>query len=104
MKKCDAIGLDDDFVYVSFDVNGLKIVNDSLGHLAGDEVIIAAADCISKTFGKVGTVYRVGGDEFVALVVVNTDKLIVIREEFDKYECKNDYYNSHETKRRTEIC
>ena len=45
----------------TIDINGLKVVNDTLGHAAGDELICGAADCISKTFEKSGTCYRTGG-------------------------------------------
>lgn len=50
-----------------FDVNNLKKVNDSLGHSAGDELIKESARIIRKTFGSLGAVYRIGGDEFVVL-------------------------------------
>lgn len=56
-----------DFVYASIDINGLKVVNDSLGHSAGDELIIGAASVLKRTLGNYGRVYRVGGDEFVAM-------------------------------------
>ena len=52
----------------AFDINGLKMVNDNLGHAAGDELICGAADCIEGIFGKYGRCYRVGGDEFVAII------------------------------------
>ena len=58
----------DDFIYVSADLNGLKSVNDTLGHLAGDELIIGAKDCLQEVFDKFGKVYRIGGDEFAALI------------------------------------
>ena len=50
------------------DVNGLKDVNDNLGHPAGDELIHGVADCIRDSFAGVGEVFRVGGDEFVAIL------------------------------------
>ena len=50
-----------------FDVNNLKKVNDSLGHSAGDELIKESARIIQRSFGSLGTVYRIGGDEFVVL-------------------------------------
>jgi diguanylate cyclase (GGDEF)-like protein len=61
-------GLPDDLVLFSIDVNGLKVVNDTKGHAAGDELIKGAADCISLSVGNHGKAYRTGGDEFVALV------------------------------------
>lgn len=51
------------------DVNGLKQINDSHGHNAGDELIINAARCISSAFSDVGTCYRLGGDEFACIVL-----------------------------------
>jgi len=56
------------YIFISFDINGLKIVNDTIGHAAGDELIRGAADCIRQCFGSYGSVYRTGGDEFAALV------------------------------------
>lgn len=61
-------GLKEDFVYVTADLNGLKWVNDNLGHTAGDELIKGAADCLKECFGKYGDVYRIGGDEFAAML------------------------------------
>ena len=52
---------------IMFDLDGLKKVNDSYGHLKGDEAIIKAYEVISKTFESYGTCYRIGGDEFACL-------------------------------------
>ena len=51
-----------------FDINNLKYTNDTIGHLAGDELIIEAAQCIMETFGPVGRCFRTGGDEFVVIL------------------------------------
>ena len=64
--------LSENFTYVSFDLNGLKSVNDNLGHDSGDRLIKGAADCMLQAFGIYGRVYRIGGDEFAA--VIFTDK------------------------------
>ena len=53
------------------DLNGLKIVNDNFGHLSGDELIRAAADVLIKTLKNSYCVYRIGGDEFVAIYLGN---------------------------------
>ncbi len=63
--------IEDDLVIISIDVNGLKQVNDTKGHTAGDELIRGAADCIADAISSIGKVYRTGGDEFLA--VINTD-------------------------------
>ncbi|MCR4907448.1 MAG: GGDEF domain-containing protein [Lachnospiraceae bacterium] len=68
MLELSQNGIDDDFVYVSADVNGLKYVNDTFGHLAGDELLSGATLCMKNGFGPYGSVYRVGGDEFAALI------------------------------------
>ncbi len=49
------------------DINGLKAINDASGHEAGDKVITEAAAAISTVFKK-KYCYRIGGDEFVAVV------------------------------------
>ena len=71
------------YVYVSMDVNGLKSVNDTLGHAAGDELLQGAAKCMEQCFGNYGKVYRMGGDEFAAIIFVNTRRLKRVRQEFD---------------------
>lgn len=48
------------------DLNGLKIVNDQLGHKAGDQLIKKAGKNITCVFGK--DAFRIGGDEFVVIV------------------------------------
>ena len=70
-------GPEGDLILFSVDVNGLKLVNDTKGHAAGDELIKGAADCLSLSFGNTGKVYRTGGDEFMA--IVNTDDPEAIR-------------------------
>lgn len=58
------------------DINGLKTVNDNFGHIAGDELIRAAADVLSKNLKSAYNVYRIGGDEFVAVFIGhNKDKI-----------------------------
>ena len=57
------------------DVNGLKGVNDSLGHKAGDELIIGASECTKKAFTGLGKIYRTGGDEFMAILKCNEEEL-----------------------------
>ncbi len=56
-----------------FDVDGLKHVNDRLGHAAGDVLVIAAADTLRLTFRQDDILARIGGDEFVALAILGRD-------------------------------
>lgn len=48
------------------DVMGLKRTNDQKGHLEGDNLLIRASECLRKTFGDYA-LFRIGGDEFLAL-------------------------------------
>lgn len=64
----------DEWVYISIDLNGLKRVNDTYGHVAGDELIRAAADCMKNSFNEYGKVYRIGGDEFAVIITENINK------------------------------
>ena len=61
------------------DVNGLKTVNDTKGHLAGDELLKDVAVTLSEIFQDY-EVYRVGGDEFLVITPE------VSAEEFEKLE------------------
>lgn len=76
------IPVEDDYVYISLDLNGLKTTNDNIGHEAGDELIRAAAYCMRTCLGSYGKLYRVGGDEFVATIFADTDKLREIKQDF----------------------
>ena len=67
LDACNA-SVPDNLTVFLFDINGLKATNDSAGHEAGDELIRGAAACIESAVGKYGKTFRIGGDEFVALV------------------------------------
>ncbi|MDD4344132.1 MAG: transporter substrate-binding domain-containing protein, partial [Eubacteriales bacterium] len=49
------------------DVNGLKLVNDSFGHKAGDELLIKVGDVLKKACTSGEHIFRIGGDEFIIL-------------------------------------
>lgn len=53
---------------VAADINGLKETNDTLGHQAGDEMIIGAAKCLSRSITGIDRIYRIGGDEFSVII------------------------------------
>ena len=68
-------GMNNDFVYIAVDINGLKKANDTLGHQAGDELICGAATLLKNCFKEFGNVYRIGGDEFAVMVQCDENKL-----------------------------
>ncbi len=71
-------------VYVAVDINGLKKANDNLGHEAGDELIKGAANCLKNCFKDYGNVFRTGGDEFVAIISCDSEKLEKCKETLDR--------------------
>lgn len=58
---------------VIIDVDGLKKVNDTAGHDAGDYLIVSVAKVLSEAVGIEGTLARIGGDEF-SLLLPKTDE------------------------------
>ena len=57
-----------------FDVNNLKVVNDTLGHKQGDVYLRNTADILAKHIGDAGLLYRIGGDEFAAVLGDNGER------------------------------
>ena len=60
------------FAFLFFDNNGIKYINDTYGHVAGDDVICQTAKIISKRYfpdARKEVNFRIGGDEYVKLVL-----------------------------------
>ena len=77
------LDLKKEWIYISLDLNCLKRINDTYGHAAGDEMICAAAACMTASFGEFGKVYRIGGDEFAVIVAQKPDEFDSMKNEFD---------------------
>ncbi|MCR5623005.1 MAG: diguanylate cyclase [Treponema sp.] len=74
------------YCLILFDMNNLKKLNDTLGHLVGDKVINAFCDCMRDTFEDKGNIYRIGGDEFICLLEeVDEDEVEKLLKEFDRH-------------------
>ena len=76
-----------EFAIVMVDMNDLKNINDSYGHKAGDLYIKGCCHLICDTF-KHSPVYRIGGDEFVAILMGHdySERIRLVNELKDAYE------------------
>ena len=83
LAEYDGKELEKDFVILSADVNGLKRVNDTKGHIGGDELIKGAAECLLMGIATKGKVYRVGGDEFAA--ILHTSDPEAVKSDIESY-------------------
>ncbi len=59
--------LSGDYTVISLDLDNLKYVNDTYGHLAGDRMIIAFAKLLEEVYVNADIIARTGGDEFVVV-------------------------------------
>ena len=60
--------------FLFLDVDYFKQINDSLGHLTGDETLKKIAETLRDLFTDIGSIGRVGGDEFAVIVEKETEK------------------------------
>ncbi len=79
---------------ITFDLNNLKHFNDTMGHQTGDNYLICFAELAQKYLGEFGNCYRVGGDEFSAIlynVAFDTleQRLLVIQEKLKTFDNNN---------------
>ena len=57
------------FAVLYLDLDGFKSINDTYGHDAGDQLLIALATNMKRTLREIDTIARIGGDEFVIILL-----------------------------------
>lgn len=86
LKKLSQQHLPNTLTCLVVDLNGLKRINDTLGHDAGDEAIIACADSLREAFSGMynPAIFRTGGDEFVVIANMSVRNEKRIRDKIAK--------------------
>lgn len=79
------------------DIDGLKLINDTLGHAAGDERLKTSAAILTAAAGEKAKVARIGGDEFLIAVPEATqdtlDKIVQrMKDQLEQSNAQNDSY------------
>ncbi len=71
------------YMFIDFDLNGLKKLNDEKGHAAGDLLISSFGKVLQESFSEYGKSMRMGGDEF--LTIIEGEKIPTETEVMQKY-------------------
>jgi diguanylate cyclase (GGDEF)-like protein/PAS domain S-box-containing protein len=69
-----AMRMERDVLMIFIDVDHLKYINDTFGHLTGDRALVDTARVLRDSCREADIVARLGGDEFVALMIVDSDQ------------------------------
>ncbi len=86
----DARGHGTGLALAYLDIDGFKAVNETRGHLVGDRVLEVVAGCLEDVVGDAGTVARIGGDEFAALLPGMDDREAMLLMELARAAVAND--------------
>jgi diguanylate cyclase (GGDEF)-like protein len=73
-RLCDIATEENPIALVFLDLNGFKHLNDTRGHVAGDETLTRLGRSLRDAVGSDGTAYRVGGDEFCVILSCSDER------------------------------
>ncbi|MEG1469940.1 MAG: PAS domain-containing protein [Anaerovoracaceae bacterium] len=68
---------DEKYIFIIADMDDLKTINDTFGHMEGDHAIIMFAEVLKKFAGENNLVGRMGGDEFILLCGYNSETEVI---------------------------
>ena len=92
------------FAVLFLDVDGFKLINDSLGHQMGDRVLISVGADISRELRAVDTGARFGGDEFVILLTdTDAEGALVVAKRLQARLAEVHEFDGHEIVTRASI-
>jgi len=74
LKRLEMVGNPASLGIIIFDVDGLKLVNDTFGHDQGDALLVRAAGILQQSLGEENIISRIGGDEFAAIMINVTEE------------------------------
>jgi two-component system cell cycle response regulator len=77
-RRLPAATLEEPLALVLFDLDGFKHYNDDFGHPAGDALLQRLGRRLGSCLGDLGTAYRMGGDEFCALIDLSRAELSIV--------------------------
>lgn len=77
------------FALLFIDLNGFKLINDTVGHAQGDRYLQKLAEVLTQNVRQSDTVARIGGDEFVILLnqISQVENALIIAEKFNDRIC-----------------
>jgi diguanylate cyclase (GGDEF)-like protein len=81
---------------IMLDINDFKSINDRFGHVVGDDVISLTGKMLRETVGDKGSIFRFGGDEFIILMYINSQKEII--DMIDSIKTQTTLFNESEEK------
>lgn len=89
---------DEQIALMFIDLDRFKSINDTLGHLVGDKLLVEVAGYIRDSLRESDLVARIGGDEFVVLLndVKDTARVVVVAQKLIKKISSSYYIDGHE--------